>query len=192
MEEPVRRSELVVTCDDAGLPLDAVEKMDAHREGLRHLAVSVFLFTGGSRLLLQQRAASKYHSGGLWSNSACTHPMPNESPAEAAARAVAAELGVSVRLSPAFVAQYDLDVGSEMHEHEFNHVFVGHCSIDACTFNSREVQAVRELALDAVRDDIVANPRRYTSWLKFLTAGHFGELTAAMRRIEADAAAFHR
>jgi isopentenyl-diphosphate delta-isomerase len=192
MEESVRRSELVVTCDEAGSPLDAVEKMAAHREGLRHLAVSVFLFTGGSQVLLQQRAASKYHSGGLWSNSACTHPMPDESPAEAASRAVSAELGPTVRLSPAFITQYDLAVGPTMQENEYNHVFVGHCTLDACAFDVREVQAVRELALDALRADIVANPRRYTSWLRFLTAAHFDELTMAMRRIEADAPAVGR
>jgi isopentenyl-diphosphate Delta-isomerase len=184
MEDLVRRSELVVTCDEAGSPLDAVEKMDAHREGLRHLAVSVFLFTGGSQLLLQQRAASKYHSGGLWSNSACTHPMPNESPAEAASRAVAAELGITVHLSPAFITQYDLAVGPTMQENEYNQIFVGSVAPEACDFDAREVQAVRTATLDDLRDDAIANPGRYTPWLRFMMATHFEDIARAMSQVE--------
>jgi isopentenyl-diphosphate Delta-isomerase len=182
----VRRSELVVTCDEAGRPIDAVEKMAAHRKGLRHLAVSVFLFSGGSQLLLQQRAASKYHSGGLWSNSACTHPMPDETMAEAASRAVAAELGTTARLSPAFVTLYDLAVGPTMQENEYNQIFVGSVAPEACDFDVREVQAVRTATLDDLRDDAIANPARYTPWLRFMMATHFDDIARAMNRVEYD------
>ena len=184
MDRPLQRSELVVTCDAAGIPLDVVDKLEAHRERLRHLAVSVFLFTAHARLLLQQRAALKYHSGDLWSNSACTHPGPNETPADAASRAVRAELGATVRLSPAFVTQYDLAVGSAMHEKEYNQVFVGHCELEACHFNVEEVQALRTLALSDIRGDAIANPGLYSPWLKFMLEAHFEDLCNAMRLVE--------
>jgi isopentenyl-diphosphate Delta-isomerase len=180
----VHRSELVVTCDAAGMPLDAVEKMAAHREGLRHLAVSVFLFSGGSQLLLQQRAASKYHSGGLWSNSACTHPMPDETMAEAASRAVSVELGTTAHLSPAFITLYDLAVGPTMQENEYNQIFVGSVAPEACDFDVREVQAVRMAALDDLKADTIANPTRYTPWLRFMMATHFDDIAGAMSRVE--------
>jgi isopentenyl-diphosphate delta-isomerase len=183
MDQPLQRSGFVVTCDASGTPLDVVGKLEAHRERLRHLAVSVFLFTGHSRLLLQQRAASKYHSRGLWSNSACTHPGPDEAPADAASRAVFEELGASVSLWPAFVTQYDLDVGSAMHEKEYNQVFVGRCEPEACRLNPDEVQALRTLTLSDIRADMIVNPGLYTSWLRFMIDEHFADLTDAMRLV---------
>jgi len=183
MDRPLRRSGLVVTCDSAGAPLDVVGKLEAHRDRLRHHAVSVFLFTGHSRLLLQQRAASKYHSHGLWSNSACTHPGPGETSADAASRAVKEELGASVSLSPAFVTQYDLDVGSAMHEKEYNQIFVGHCEPEACHPHADEVQALRTLTLNEIRDDLTTNAALYTRWLRFMIEAHFADLTDAMRSV---------
>jgi isopentenyl-diphosphate Delta-isomerase len=119
---------LIELVDDAGRALGAVPKLAAHRPpGRLHRAVSVFLLDGGGRLLLQRRAAGKYHSAGLWSNTCCSHPRPGEPPAAAAARRVREELGVPAEaLTAAGTVVYRVaDPASGLVEHEFNHLFVG-------------------------------------------------------------------
>jgi isopentenyl-diphosphate delta-isomerase len=117
--------DLVVLVDPSDRELGTADKLEAHRTGALHRAVSVFAFDDAGRLLIQRRAAGKYHSGGLWSNSACTHPRPGESPAAAAARCLATEMGVSpVDLQPAFALTYRAAVSPTLTEHEFDHVFV--------------------------------------------------------------------
>lgn len=122
--EPV----LLELVDGSGATIGTAEKLAAHRApGLPHRAFSVFLFDGAGRLLLQRRAAGKYHSPGVWSNSCCGHPLPGEPPAVAAARRVREELGIGAgELTPAGTVRYDLpDPASGLVEREFNHLFVG-------------------------------------------------------------------
>jgi isopentenyl-diphosphate delta-isomerase len=115
----------VVLVDPSDRELGTAEKLEAHRTGALHRAVSVFAFDDAGRLLIQRRAVGKYHSGGLWSNSACTHPRPGESPAAAAARCLASEMGVhAIDLEPAFALTYRAVVSPTLTEHEFDHVFV--------------------------------------------------------------------
>src|SRR5262245_54825248 len=82
------------------------ERMRAHREGLRHRAFSIFVFDRAGRLLLQRRAAGKYHSGGLWSNTCCSHPLPGESVLDAAHRRLREEMGFDCPLQPSFTFVY--------------------------------------------------------------------------------------
>jgi isopentenyl-diphosphate delta-isomerase len=123
--------ELVELVDQAGLALGTAAKLRAHQPpGRLHRAVSVFLLDDGGRLLLQRRALGKYHSGGLWSNTCCSHPRPGEDPARAAARRVAEELGVAAEaMAAAGTVTYRVtDPLSGLVEHEFNHLFVGRVS----------------------------------------------------------------
>lgn len=121
-----------------------IEKMEAHRTAQQHLAISVFVFSG-SRLLIQQRAASKYHCPGKWANTCCSHPHWGETVENAATRRIGEELGISVPLSKTSVFDYRADVGGGLIENERVHVFAGHADETglAMSLNAEEVSATR-------------------------------------------------
>ena len=98
--------------------LEPIEKMEAHRTGQLHLAVSVFVHDAEGRLLIQRRAASKYHCAGQWANTCCTHPHWGESPAAAARRRLGEELGFTVDLAERRTVDYRAEVGDDLIEHE--------------------------------------------------------------------------
>ncbi|WP_405016590.1 isopentenyl-diphosphate Delta-isomerase [Kitasatospora sp. NBC_00070] len=119
---------LLELVDDEGVTIGTAEKLSAHQQpGRLHRAFSVFLFDRQGRMLLQRRALTKYHSPGVWSNTCCGHPYPDEQPFVAAARRTAEELGVApALLCEAGTVRYDLpDEASGLIEREWNHLFVG-------------------------------------------------------------------
>ena len=148
--------------------LGTADKFEAHVEGWLHRAFSIFIFDEDGRLLLQQRADDKYHSGGLWSNTCCSHPQPGEPPLDAAHRRLQEELGFDVSLTPAFRETYHLDVGDDLVEHEHNHVFVGTGEAPPVRPNADEVADWTWVAPAALRDDVAAHPHRYTAWFRLL------------------------
>ena len=121
-----------------------IEKMEAHRLGQQHLAISVFVFSG-ARLLIQQRAAGKYHCPGRWANTCCSHPHWEESPGDAAVRRVKEELGFTVPLRKTAIIDYRADVGGGLIENERVHAFRGEAdeATLATRLNPEEVAAVR-------------------------------------------------
>jgi isopentenyl-diphosphate Delta-isomerase len=155
----------VVLVDEDDRVIGVAGKLDAHRSGALHRAVSVFAFDESGALLVQRRAAGKYHSGGLWSNSACTHPRIGEHPVEAARRCMREELGVECeRLVPAFVFTYHASVGADLIEHELDHVFTA--SLDGpVSPDPREVAEWRMVAPDDLAREVAANPGDFTVWL---------------------------
>ena len=102
-----------------------MEKMEAHKKGLLHRAFSVFIFNGKGEMLLQQRALNKYHSGGLWTNACCSHPMPGEKTEDAADRRLKEELGFETPLEKIFDFVYKAEFDNGLTEYEFDHVFAG-------------------------------------------------------------------
>jgi isopentenyl-diphosphate delta-isomerase len=127
-EVPKTPAILLELVDDEGRTIGAAEKLSAHQDpGRLHRAFSTFLFDPDGRLLLQQRALSKYHSPGVWSNTCCGHPYPGEPPFLAAARRIVEELGAApALLREAGTVRYDLpDEASGLVEREWNHLFVG-------------------------------------------------------------------
>ncbi len=148
-----------------------VEKLEAHRLGLLHDAISVFLFCG-DEILLQRRAAGKYHCGGLWANACCTHPFLDEAPMDAAARRLREEIGVATPLRGTAVLEYRADVGGGLIEHERVSVFRG--EVDRASFaprlDPREVSELGWRTIDALRAEIADQPERFTPWLKIYVA----------------------
>lgn len=142
-----------------------MEKMEAHRRGQLHRAFSVFIFDAKGRMLLQQRAAQKYHGGLLWTNACCSHPMPNEAVEAAAARRLAEELGFSVPLKKIFSFVYRADVENGLIEHEYDHVFVGEYET-LPHFNQHEVAAVAYHHLADISAMLRLQPELFTSWFK--------------------------
>lgn len=150
-DELVEQVDLVELVDGSGLRAGTIGKLAAHQPpGRLHRAISVFLVDGEGRLLLQRRAEGKYHSGGLWSNTCCSHPRVGEPPAEAAARRVREELGVeAVDLTDAGTVTYQVtDPVSGLVEHEFNHLFTGRVLDDP----DPDLDEVTELAFVAPAD----------------------------------------
>src|SRR6187399_3488331 len=101
------------------------EKMEAHQKGWLHRAFSIFVFNSKGEMLIQQRAHTKYHSGGLWTNACCSHPRPGEATITAASRRIKEELGIDTRIDFAFHFIYQAGFENGLHEYEFDHVFIG-------------------------------------------------------------------
>jgi len=140
-----------------------------HRTGERHRAVSVFLFDGRGRTLLQRRADGKYHSPGLWSNTCCGHPRPGESAMDAAQRRLREEMGIECALTHVTTFEYRADVGGGLLEHEVDHVFRGTFT-GTPTPDASEVGSWAWLDMGALHDDCIANPGRYSAWLPLALA----------------------
>ena len=161
--------ERVVLVDERDVEIGTEEKLRAHRDAALHRAVSVFLFDGRGAVLLQRRAAGKYHSGGLWSNACCGHPRPGESAAAAAHRRLREEMGIDCPLAPVFAFTYRAELGGGLVEHEFDHVFVGRCVAEPApdpTPDPAEVEGWRWADVEQVRADLAARPDRYTAWFR--------------------------
>jgi isopentenyl-diphosphate delta-isomerase len=134
-----------------------------------HRAFSVFVFDTDGRLLLQQRNADKYHSGGLWSNTCCSHPRPGESLMDATQRRLVEEMGFSCPVDRAFGFTYRADVGQNLMEHEYDHVFVGRTDAPSEVVpNPTEVSDWRWACPHALRTDVNATPDRYTVWFRLV------------------------
>lgn len=159
----------VVLVDANDRPLGTANKLEAHTEGWLHRAFSVFVFDADDRLLLQQRHADKYHSGGLWSNTCCSHPRPGESLSDATQRRLQEEMGFTCTLDRVFGFTYRADVGSDLQEHEFDHVFVGRTHRrPQVTPHPDEVSDWQWVDPSALCDDIEAHPERYTVWFRLV------------------------
>lgn len=142
-------------------------KMEAHEKGILHRAISVFIFNSRGEWLLQQRAEGKYHSGLLWSNTTCTHPMQGESILEAANRRLDEEMGMHAILTKKFSFQYRAELDKELIENELDHIFMG-VSDDIPHINPSEVASFQYISTEALSDQIANNPKRFTEWFKLL------------------------
>lgn len=161
-------SSRVVLVNEQDEVLGTAEKRQAHVEGWLHRALSVFVFDEAGRFLLQKRAPGKYHSGGLWSNTCCSHPYPEEPPIDAARRRLHEEMGFSCVLTPAFSFTYRASVASNLIEHEYDHVFVGRVEKVAVHPNPAEVADWKWVSPASLRKDVAAHPDRYTVWFRRL------------------------
>jgi isopentenyl-diphosphate delta-isomerase len=163
-------SEQLILVDADDRELGVGEKMEVHLAGALHRAFSVFVFDGRGRLLLQKRAADKYHSAGLWSNTACGHPRPGEATREAARRRLREEMGFDCELREAFEFIYRAELDGALVEHEYDHVFVGTHEGDPAPDPS-EVEAWRRVSMSELRRDLRARPQLYSRWLKLAVEG---------------------
>ena len=157
----------VVLVDPEDVEIGVMPKMEAHQKGALHRAFSVFIFNSKGQLLLQQRAASKYHSPGLWSNTCCSHPYPGERVEDAAKRRIKEEMGITCSLRQVFHFIYKAPVNNGLTEHEYDYVFFGTTDIYP-KINTEEVQDWKYISLDELEHDIKAFPENYTEWLKIV------------------------
>lgn len=156
--------EQVIVVDASDRAVGTAPKLEAHVAGMLHRAVSVFVADGEGRVLLQRRADAKYHSAGLWTNSACGHPRPGEAPDEAAGRRLREEMGVRCALEHCGTFRYRADLPNGLVEHEIDHVFVGRWTGEPEP-DPGEVGAWRWITVQELARDLREHPSRYTAWL---------------------------
>ena len=155
--------EFVVLVDEQDNPIGKMEKQQAHIEGLLHRAFSIFIFNSEKKLLLQKRASSKYHCGGLWTNSCCSHPRENENIQDAANRRLAEEMGMQCSLKPIFTFMYRAEFDNGLIEHEFDHVFFGESDQNP-KINPEEVETYRYIAMENLQQEVKEFPQNFTPW----------------------------
>ena len=153
--------------------LRPMPKLETHERGLRHKAISVFVLRGDA-MLLQRRAAGKYHTPNLWANTCCTHPHWEEPSERCATRRLREELGITgLLLEGRGTLEYRAEVGGGLIEHEVVDLFVGLAGPDlALAPDPGEVRDHRWLELDALAAEIAAQPERFTPWLRIYMAEH--------------------
>ena len=157
--------EEVILVNEQDQQIGIMEKMAAHIVPRLHRAFSIFIFNSKGELLLQQRALTKYHSPGLWTNTCCSHPRQGETLEDATARRLMEEMGISCEMHEVFTFIYKAPVGLGLIEHEFDHVFFGE-SDDTPVINTDEVASWKYMSLDDIAKDLKAHPELYTEWFK--------------------------
>ncbi|MEP2774269.1 MAG: isopentenyl-diphosphate Delta-isomerase [Fulvivirga sp.] len=159
--------EQVILVDTKDNAIGQMEKLEAHKKGALHRAFSVLIFNDKGEMLLQKRAESKYHSGGLWTNACCSHPRPDEDTAQAAKRRLQEEIGLDI--TPRFVYKfiYKTDFNNDLIEHELDYVFIGEHN-GAPNINKDEVSDWKYMAINDLKKDITAHPEQYTVWFKII------------------------
>lgn len=157
--------EQVILVDETDKPIGLMEKQAAHNGPHLHRAFSIFVFNSKGELLMQQRALSKYHSPGLWTNTCCSHPRDGETLAQATSRRLMEEMGMQCEMKEAYTFIYQAPVGQGLTEHELDHVWIGH-SDTTPLINREEVEAWKYMRLDDIAADIHAQPQNYTEWFK--------------------------
>lgn len=158
-------NDLLVLVDENDIEVGVMEKMEAHRRGILHRAFSVFIFTEKGQMLLQKRASTKYHSGGLWTNTCCSHPRPDEDLLMAAKRRLQEEMGLSCDLNHSFSFVYKCELDNDLQEHELDHVFIG-VTNETPTLNLDEVEDFRYISEQELKKEIADAPHLFTEWFK--------------------------
>ncbi len=153
----------VILVDEHDIEIGSMEKMEAHIQGLLHRAFSVFIFNSQGEMLLQQRALRKYHSGGLWTNTCCSHPKPNETTLDAAHRRLQEEMGFDTPLVKAFSFKYKAEFTNRLTEHEFDHVFVGYHD-GKIESNFDEVENYAYRSMEKIEASFAQQADFYTEW----------------------------
>lgn len=170
--------EQVVLVDTNDNQVGLMPKMEAHEKAVLHRAFSVFTFNKKGELLLQQRAAHKYHSPLLWTNTCCSHQRNGESNIEAGKRRLQEEMGFTTDLKEVFSFIYKAPFDNGLTEHELDHVMVGYFD-GTPEINREEVESYKWMLLQDVKKDIDNNPENYTAWFKIIFKESYQKLKNA-------------
>lgn len=157
--------EEVILVNEQDQAIGTCEKLEAHQQGLLHRAFSIFIFNSRGRLLLQQRAVGKYHSGGLWANTCCSHPRPGETLEDAAYRRLQEEMGFQTELSPLFSFLYRAELDKGLIEHELDHVFTGIYEGEVLP-NNEEAMEHSYMDMVQLEEALEQFPDKFTVWLR--------------------------
>ncbi|OGY35414.1 MAG: isopentenyl-diphosphate delta-isomerase [Candidatus Andersenbacteria bacterium RIFCSPHIGHO2_12_FULL_45_11b] len=165
MNEDLRN--LVILVDEHDNELGLHEKLDAHIQGLLHRAFSVLIYNDKGEMMLQQRALMKYHSGGLWTNACCGHPMKDELTDKAPHRRLQEEMGFNCELTKQTEFIYNVPVPPNLIEHEYLHVYHGIYN-DEPVLNPEEAMGYRWISKKDLEKEVKNNPEHFTPWFLLL------------------------
>ncbi|MHA2297708.1 MAG: isopentenyl-diphosphate Delta-isomerase [Candidatus Hodarchaeales archaeon] len=172
-------TETIILVDDKDNVIGFEDKLKPHQDGNLHRAFSIFIFNSKNELLIQKRAGNKYHSGGKWANTCCSHPRKGETLEEATNRRLKEEMGFTTNLDKNFEFIYKARVG-DLIEHEYDHVFKGYYE-GIVNPNPEEVEDYKWMTLDDIVIDIQKNPDNYGEWFKIALRDHLDKI---MKMIE--------
>lgn len=161
------REEKVILVDTNDNPIGLMNKLEAHEKAMLHRAFSVFILNDKNELMLQQRAHHKYHSPLLWTNTCCSHQRENESNIQAGTRRLREEMGFETDLKEMFHFIYKAPFDNGLTEHELDHVMIGYYNEEPI-INKDEVESWKWMSIDAIKNDMIANPNEYTVWFKII------------------------
>ena len=153
----------VILVDQNDLEVGTCEKLAAHQQGLLHRAFSIFIFNKSGQLLLQQRALGKYHSGGLWSNTVCSHPLPGEDILDAGKRRLQEEMGFACALQKVGSFLYKADFENNLQEHEYDHVLMGVWD-GSPEPDPEEISQWRWIDLEDLKTEFKNQPDKFSAW----------------------------
>ena len=159
--------EQVILVNEQDEPIGLMNKMEAHEKAVLHRAFSVFILNDKNEVMLQQRAHHKYHSPLLWTNTCCSHQRAGETNIEAGKRRLFEEMGFETELKELFYFIYKAPFDNGLTEHELDHVMIGYYN-DAPVINLDEVESWKWMPIEAIKDDMLANPNSYTVWFKII------------------------
>jgi isopentenyl-diphosphate Delta-isomerase len=169
----------VVLVDADDTPQGVAPKIEVHRRGLKHRAISVLVRDRIGNMLVHRRNLAKYHSGGLWTNACCSHPRPGESAAEAAQRRLAEEMGVRCEVKPLFTAHYRAVVSNGYIEDEVVHAFGGTYEGPVAP-DPAEVSEWKWTPFAVLTEDLARRPELYTVWFCHYFREHYDAIAAWM------------
>ena len=155
--------EKVILVDKNDNQIGLMPKMEAHEKGILHRAFSIFIFNSENQILLQKRSSSKYHSGGLWTNTCCSHPRDGEDIIDEGARRLSEEIGIKADLNLSFNFIYRAELENGLIEHEFDHVLIGEFN-GLPILNKDEAEDWKWISVEDLRKDIKENEKDYTVW----------------------------
>ncbi|HDZ03664.1 hypothetical protein LCGC14_0128490 [marine sediment metagenome] len=161
------KEEQVILVNQNNEQIGTMPKMEAHEKAVLHRAFSVFIINDKGEIMLQQRAASKYHSPLLWTNTCCSHQRVGESNIEAGKRRLQEEMGFQAELKELFSFIYKAPFDNGLTEHEYDHVMLGSFNSEP-NINLEEVEAWKWMSPELVKEDISNNPDEYTAWFKII------------------------
>lgn len=168
--------EHVILVNENDEKVGLMEKIEAHEKALLHRAFSVFVVNENNEIMLQQRALSKYHSPGLWTNTCCSHQRDGETNVEAGMRRLNEEMGFTTDLKELFHFIYIAPFDNGLTEHELDHVMIGNYEADPAP-NPEEVASYKWMTADAIKSDMIKQPEIYTAWFKIIFDKYYSHIS---------------
>lgn len=165
----------VILVDENDHELGLMEKIEAHEKALLHRAFSVFIYNDKNQLMLQQRALTKYHTPGLWTNTCCSHQQQGETNIQAGKRRLQEEMGFTTELEETISFIYKAPFENGLTEHEFDYILIGRYN-ETPNINPEEVNDWKWMELDDIKIDIKKNPHQYTEWFKIIFDKHYDQM----------------
>ena len=165
-------NDYVILVDENNNQIGLEEKILAHKKNLLHRAFSIFIFNDSFEILLQKRAPNKYHSGNLWTNTCCSHPLENLSLVEPAKKRLVEEMGIKANLNEVFSFIYQAEFDNGLSEYEYDHVLFG-ISNNQPILNPDEAIDYKWIKISDLKAQIEKNPGNFTVWLQIMINNYF-------------------